>query len=705
MEEHISIVGKVRKVSGTEISVYCLNSKTTYQCRCPFRIPVRVGDTISGFCRKSDCEFVQVPFVQLSVDKDTIMACLFQALGRGRDRPVLPVYQIYDSLVQASRSGRIDEDLSELAVLWARTKDESVFEGLGLCAVGDLVKVAEYWYRDRIFRQLRCFGLTYEDIFAIDKPVQTIKGMLLVNPYLLYTLPIEKADACVRLVGLSQLSGDDREAGVILRQIYGYQQRGWTGVPSGMARKMWGPYLEFLCAGYGCVVDNSTLYIRAALEMELYVARRIERLLEVGDRVWPEFEWTCPQLTDEQRAAVRAALTKPIVCITGAAGTGKTQCIREIVNELQRERRLYVIGSYTGKAVARVAEVIGRGSPQTIHRLLSKAESAPKFEFLIIDEASMMTTELFHATCTRFPHHFSVVLIGDVNQLEPIGCGSLFEECIKSGKIPTYVLGQVHRTQSGSGILENSMKICQYARGGHELPPFEFCPSETFQICQGDVTTVVGLVKALRAGGIEDVRIVTPYTKDVDELNLACQGIFSSDRGVRDAGGIEWRVGDRVSLRANRYDISLMNGSEGTIVSVSEDSVGVQFLNGRTHAFQLRRTKTTKKRTGLDPEADFTRELTTASLRLSFCLTIHRAQGSEFDFCILYIPPAPKLENIPKIQLHRKLVYTAITRAKRSLWCIGDVVHLTMAATKPAPFRCDNLGKRLSHVDEEIVFV
>ena len=759
------VVGKVKGISKDVLTVYAVNSNQTYKIVCPFKCSVNITDTISGFCRPKVqpssslptpsttstsslpttstsslptpttlLEYIIPPFIQLSVDKDSIISCLYRALGRvgGRHQQVLTIYQFYDKCVEQLTAGKlsVDDYLNELSVLWNQTKDDSLFRELYPCSGETCTQVCEFWYTKRVCRQLKCLGLTMTEIFEIKNWVggslNQVKSILLKNPYLVYTIPLDKADRIVNLAGLG-LSTVNRECGKIVRELFSAMQKGWMGIPLELAYKKWKPMFPHLLTEFNCCIDNSTLYLKSVLNIEVYVARQFEQFLERPNDSSGPLNLRSTNLTEEQKIAIHAALTQPLTCIVGSAGTGKTTCIREIVSICKQRKLNYLIGSYTGKAVARVQEVIGANETgkdccftSTIHRCVHKSQEIAKFDILIIDEASMMTTDLFYQLLTRFPHRFSCVLIGDPNQLEPIGGGSLFEETLKSRVIPTYKLTTVQRTHETSGITKNANKILEYISPNTSLGPFEFETSETFQMSSGSIGTVVELLKDIRLSSIKtnDFCLITPYTRDVDALNLECQKIFSSPLSpITDEYGFEWKLYDRVSLKANRYDIGLMNGAEGEITKLSKSSVEVTFTKASQetsirHWFSTLKSSPSKtKNTSFDPdpEGDPHQELTTASLRLSYCLTIHRSQGSEWKYVILYVLPAPKVDPgislVSKIVLHRKLIYTALTRAKTCIWCIGDLIHLQMAATKPAPIRCDNLSKRLSHVDEEIVFI
>jgi len=136
-----------------------------------------------------------------------------------------------------------------------------------------------------------------------------------------------------------------------------------------------------------------------------------------------------------------------------------------------------------------------------------------------------------------------------------------------------------------------------------------------------------------------------------------------------------------------------MNGEEGQIVDVLPDSIKVLFKDGSSHTFRLEPTPGLKDD---GPESDDESEaekgeLTVKSLRASFSMTVHLAQGSEYDFVLFYVPEGSTSTSF----LNRRLTYTAITRAKKACWLVGDLHAIFQAATRKPAFRCDNLAKRL----------
>jgi len=161
------------------------------------------------------------------------------------------------------------------------------------------------------------------------------------------------------------------------------------------------------------------------------------------------------------------------------------------VHNLERNGIKYRIASFTGKAVTKIREVIQKSEPATLHMMIakSKKEKNSNFQCLILDEASMITADLLYEFVKCFPHKFSLILVGDVNQLPPIGWGSIFEALIQSRSVPTTVLKTIYRTgaEENNGIIINSKRILLHKVPDYNGPDFEFQITPNFKIIDDSV--------------------------------------------------------------------------------------------------------------------------------------------------------------------------------------------------------------------------
>jgi hypothetical protein len=405
--------------------------------------------------------------------------------------------------------------------------------------------------------------------------------------------------------------------------------------------------------------------------------------------------------------------------------THNTTIINEVVHNLELKGVSYIVTSFTGKAVARVREVTGKKSPATIHRLIMNTKKSKldkksnqfdldiplsEYEHVIIDEASMVTTELFHDLLQAYPNVKKWTFFGDCNQLLPIGWGSLFSEMIKSETIPVYKLTKNFRvfTKDGSrdGIILNASAILT-----HENPyPFEFVEMDNFKIYEGGIESVYDIIKGCYSSGlpIEEVMVLSPYNKDIYELNKNIQAIYNGkSRGIKDSRGMSWHLNDKVMLIENDASIGVFNGETGFISAITDKSIIVDFGSSGCHEFLLEpsQPRTTKNNTIKsfmyrdaladevfdDAEEDYSDERTVIKLVLAYAISIDKAQGSESSIVILYFSEF----NVGNF-LNKNRIYTAISRSRNVCYIVtSDIGQLHHAATKNPPYRCENLSRRL----------
>nr|QBK92270.1 MAG: RecD helicase /ATP-dependent exoDNAse [Pithovirus LCPAC304] len=397
--------------------------------------------------------------------------------------------------------------------------------------------------------------------------------------------------------------------------------------------------------------------------------------------------------------------------------THNTASIKEIVYNLEQRNLEYAICAFTGKAVARLRSILCSTVPMTFHLKIKKQKSA-RFKVLIVDEASMVTTELLYTFIQCFDFPFNIVFVGDPDQLPPIGWGSLFSECIASKTIPKYELVVNHRVYDiegeQDGILLNTKRMAKHGadetlKMGAKAPsmPMKFTPTGNFVLVPGNIDQISAFAHAFKHQGIRahDITVITPYNKDVTIINGAFQKLYTcvnadtkeENECAFDSRGFKWYLHDRVMMTKNDYEINVMNGEEGEVMEVHSDKIKVAFGPGRSFDFPL---EPTKRRYGTSKEKDDEyggdEERTVKKLVHSYCVTVHRAQGSEWDYVIFYLP----LGRSQPSYITKNLVYTGLTRAKRALFFIGNIPELEASTTRSLPFRCEKLTKRLGETLE-----
>lgn len=400
-------------------------------------------------------------------------------------------------------------------------------------------------------------------------------------------------------------------------------------------------------------------------------------------------------LSPRQCEGVEMVFQHNLSIITGGPGTGKSTILKAVI---EAYRELYpdnaiALGAPTGKASRRMAETTGMGSAATLHSLLGLHEEDTGWQekkpleadFLIVDEASMVDMWLAHQMFMRLKKGAKLLIVGDADQLESVGAGSMFRELIQCGLVPVTVLDQIFRQAEDSRIAYNAKFIKEGTPELYYGQDFAFVTAED----QAQTADLIRRIyrKALKTASIEQVQILTPFRATGDasanSLNAAIQSEINPpdiSKPEQSNGGRLFRLGDRVMQTKNDYDVALydenglqvaagvFNGEVGIVSGVQSNMLTVCF-DGRY--------------------ADYPLE-SLGELELAYATTIHKSQGSEYDTVLIPMLTAHR------ILLSRNLFYTAVTRAKRRVALVGMKKALYMAVRK------DSTGKRNTLLGERI---
>ncbi|HNX96165.1 MAG TPA: ATP-dependent RecD-like DNA helicase [Candidatus Aminicenantes bacterium] len=359
----------------------------------------------------------------------------------------------------------------------------------------------------------------------------------------------------------------------------------------------------------------------------------------------------------EQRLAVETALRSRVSIVTGGPGTGKTTIIRAIVEVCNELHRSVLIAAPTGRAAKRIEESTGYRA-QTIHRLLKFNPETGTFQHgerdplvtdtLIIDEYSMVDTALQGALLSAIGASTRLVILGDRDQLPSVGPGNVLRDLIASDCFPTIRLQQNFRQGETSRIVENAYRI-QAGQTPIAMPYAEDLDFVMLKV-ESDaeaVAKVAGIVRYyaqdLPVAG-PDFQILVPMYRGeagIDRINRLVQEQFNPEPEVFSRGAVAYRRGDKVMQLRNDYEREVFNGDQGRVAGYdpAERLLRVEF-EGRIVSYAL------------DDLEDIT---------LAYAISIHKAQGSEYDLAVLLLMPshAPLLS--------RELLYTAVTRARKRL--------------------------------------
>lgn len=656
------------------------------------------GDMISGIVEPKEgiYEVSMPPLVLLGTDPETIKYCFRRALSMGEGS----TERLYGAFVEHLKS---DEDTV------ARLLDdlcERFFSGEGSEIFNEYIpqrgsylhpaamqNLCRWWKNFRLLRQLNLLGMTDKDQKSSKLRASEFIRICLENPYRIGSISLDVADQ-IMVRQLRDVTPDQRRKGEILRKMESLMtERAWTCIPLKYLRYVFpdfSSHLEGLLKEYDMKLEFDCLYTSYAHMCETTVSNHFRRLLDQNHLDRPPLQTYNAKITEEQRQAVDLAFRSKLMVITGGAGTGKTTVIAELVENLRGNKIPYYVVSFTGKAVARVKELLTEGKTSTFHRLMATSKKEKiEFAHLIVDESSMVTVPLFYEFLCHFTQHFAITLVGDCNQLAPIEWGGLFEQVIGAGSVPIVKLTTCHRTLGEENtILLNANRIIEgmpveemWDEDLPEPPTFAFEAGNNFQLFEGDVTIVKHLLKQMKEAGlsVNDIRVIIPYKEEVTAINLYCQQLWLSGAPeVYDKAKQRWMLGDRVMMTENNYIIDVMNGEEGVITAIGDQNVKVKFGSVET-----------------DMAITWTNEETvkgsTRWLQHAYALTVHKAQGSEWSYVIVYCPPGKKESGA---FLNRNLVYTSITRARHAVFCVNQE-YLERAAFRKPFTRCENLIRRL----------
>jgi DNA replication protein DnaC len=726
-------------------------------------LPLHENDIVSGKAMYHEQDryivFQELPFVQISIDKQHIKQCFILALrGSGfgevsADKLYNIFLEIGKKLSSLKKSEVSEQDsvvlaLNDFAAKFNKTKEESLIEllinkadiiNLKLTNI-QVSSLLVWWYKNRSLRRLYLIGLNNLEIEECGKILKAV-GVLqkkpygleelyqicVTNPFSLAPLQIEKAKTLSKMFNIS-ITDEHIQCGSVIRYIYEQSVRNaWTCTPLWMINKKFPTYTlwrDVLIEKYYVYIEYNCWYLAYQYIVEKEIANYITQLIsksvkenekkveEVPTIDLPNIEsatYTCNHLVDEQKIAIQGALQNNISVITGPPGSGKSSVIKEIINNLKLRKIPHMSGSFTGKAVSRLKEVTGEKSGcYTLDRMINNVSRTPPFEHLIIDETSMVTSELLYRFIRAFPKGFRITFVGDKDQLPPVTWGTLFTALLDSGKIPVYRLTINHRIIAHNGnnndryILNNANSLVDPSR---ELSdPFEFESGPGFHMLPSDINIVTTIVSELHRQSIpvEDVTCIVPFNNQLKELNEIFQTVYLSDKDQKKYDQTTWCVEDRVMMKYNNYDIDTMNGDIGKVTKITNIGVNVKFDgHEEEHEFKWQgdRKIYTRKGEAFDDsgEGGGNDELIVDDLAHCFTLTVHKSQGSEYKYVIIYIP-----DNKHTSFLNINLLYTAITRTKHTCWLIASENMISNIAGCKLSHRFDNLIHRIVELNKDV---
>ncbi|WP_053219170.1 SF1B family DNA helicase RecD2 [Virgibacillus senegalensis] len=383
----------------------------------------------------------------------------------------------------------------------------------------------------------------------------------------------------------------------------------------------------------------------------------------------------------EQYQAIEKALGSKLMVLTGGPGTGKTTVIKGIINAYAEIHGLsldpddydnetpypFILTAPTGRAAKRMKESTGVPAV-TIHRLLgwNGHETFEKDEdnrlegkLLVIDEFSMVDIWLAHQLFKAIPNEMQVLIVGDEDQLPSVGPGQVLADLLKSGLVPYVQLNEVYRQKEGSKIIQLAHEIknneCRTDSLRQESD-FNFIECPEYQV----VDVIIQIVKRAHDKGVDlrDLQVLAPMYRSkagIHRINEEIQKLInpkSTQRREIRTKDVTFRTGDKVIQLVNQPEDGVFNGDIGEITAIFEEDEGSGQAEQVVVSYEEKEVAYERK------------DLT--NIMHAYCTSIHKSQGSEFPIVII-----PVIQGYNRM-LRKNLLYTAVTRCKKSLILCGN---------------------------------
>jgi exodeoxyribonuclease V alpha subunit len=571
-----------------------------------------------------------------------------------------------------------------------------------------LEEAVSSWERLRVVRQLHLVlaphGLAYLVPRLQEAYGPTAHRVVAERPYELtsvFGVGFLIADRIARSLSSGPDEAERARAGAL--HLLAEAERGGStclprdGLMSELQRLLGGPppeaLIDRLLEGGDVVLEGPWVYRRETAELEAELTELVAGLAQSPPGQTKREPPPDESLTEEQRQGVAHALRYRLSLITGGPGTGKTASIRAISAAAAAQGSRVLLVAPTGRAAVRMSQASGLRA-QTVHAALGwipgegplHDEHDPlSCDLLIIDESSMANLELMVALLHAVPQRARVVLVGDADQLAPVGAGKPFADLIESGTVPTVRLTHIFRQAAGSMIVQGAHAI---RRG--QTPSFAATAGmrrDLFLVVRSDpaqaLAEIVSLVSRrlpqhYDVDPVADIQVFAPVYRGplgIDALNLGLREALNPD-GEPVRGG-RLRLGDKVMITGrNLHELGLMNGTLLRLVDEVSGTDGQDdqslILAAEETVFRLPAQETER-------------------LRLAYACSVHRGQGIELPVAVIVAHPAAGA-----FFLRREMLYTAVTRAKLATVVVGTPEVIARAA------RAADTGSRHGRLAERL---
>ena len=420
--------------------------------------------------------------------------------------------------------------------------------------------------------------------------------------------------------------------------------------------------------------DDNNVFLKAFYDAEQEIAIKLTRMANIkygmtyDEKIIEEeinnFDF---QLNDGQINAINSCLEHQFSVITAQAGCGKSTISKAIIRILARHHGNIVLLAPTAKAAKRLAECSGFKA-YTIHRYLKIKDSSlnsseevivPRNTTILIDESSMLDVRLFERVLNATLDDTRIILVGDTRQLPSVQAGNLLEDIVNSKKFNVCYLTDITRQANDSNIIKYSNMV----NDGHFIPTdLKTHDLNCIAVANNQKDKAIealksSYLKAVDKYGLLNTQVICAYkggVLGVNNLNKVFRAVYQTNKIDEEDEIFNFTVGDKVRHTVNNYDLKVFNGETGIVVDIW-DATDDRNLEGKDILivdFGDRQVQYDK--------------FNANELTLAYASTVHASQGSEYD-CVYVI-----LDNeISNLLLIRKIVYTAITRAKKKCYILS----------------------------------
>jgi exodeoxyribonuclease V alpha subunit len=565
--------------------------------------------------------------------------------------------------------------------------------------------------------RLTPFGVGQEIVFRIYREFGDLAPALLEsNPFLMIErvrgVGFKVADTIARAMGIAKTDPQRLRAGIFFILQQGEFQRGdltvdrdellqksaWlldvadSDVAEALEKLLERSELRSAAAPEPCILTPQNELIETAAARRLFqLAQNPDPVAAAAVNFEAVFEALALELSVEQKQAVLAAIRDRLIIITGGPGTGKTTIIRAIIEIMKANGRPILLAAPTGRAAKRIEES-ALCQASTIHRLLKFNPETGQFAHdahnplpagaVIVDEFSMVDSFILYSLLQALADDTQLIIIGDKDQLPSVGPGNVLRDLIQSGYFHTIYLKRNFRQDRGSLIVENAFRV----NSGEPLlfPAPDPAADFVFLAVREEARVLEKVERILRyyqgdyPFNSPSLQVLVPMYRGaagIDRINQMVQEKFNPEPFLLKREKAGFKRLDKVMQTRNDYDKGVFNGDLGIVEDYN--AVDKELLVNYDGWI-------------VEYAADELDELT-----LSYAVSVHKSQGSEYDVVVLCLLPGHAR------MLSRELFYTAITRARKKLILLSDEATVARACANSQPvLRRTLLPLRLREVFE-----